>query len=368
MPVAQGDQNKPEAVQGSAAQGTKDQPTTAAGRLAQKRAAKAAEKAKKRATEPVSPEITAGVAAAKGWYDSHGRTVWFGLFAFVAAGIGIVGVSSYMAGEHAAVAGLLDGAVSAANAPLIAEGEDVPEGVDESFPTEKARAQKMLEEANKAVKASKGETALWAALAQGNALAQLDKRDEAKKAYERVLSAGDAAPSFLRYRALEGLGFALEGDKKYGEAAARFEQLSALEGGAYKVVGEYQRARMLIAQGDRKKASEVLDALLKAERSRPATEAKRFEDVVSSAETLLNELSVELDDPKLRADAPGKAAAHGNNSADIMEMIRSQLKAGKGEPKLDDEQLKQLERQLDRPSAPAGAPTAPAAPPEGATK
>jgi hypothetical protein len=100
----------------------------------------------------------------------------------------------------------------------------------------------------------------------------------------------------------------------------------------------------------------VLDAMLKAERNRPTTEAKRFEDTVGAAETLLSELAVALDDPKLRVAAQPPA-----NTDDIMQMIRSQLKSGQGEPSLDDEQIENLVRQID--VSGGQAPSAPPPPP-----
>ena len=65
---------------------------------------------------------------------------------------------------------------------------------------------------------------------------------------------------------------------------------------------------MQIALGQKQKAADLLQALLKAEKARPAGEGTRFESVVSDAETLLTELSVELNAPKLRADIPSAAA------------------------------------------------------------
>ncbi len=309
-------------------------------------------------------ELSQSVVAAKSWYDHHGRTVYTVLGAFLLIGGGIVAAQHFLSADRAEKSALLNEAVSSANAPIIAEGDDPPEGVDDFFPTAKARAEKQLEQARAAQKTGTEGSQLWAVLVEANALAQLDKRAEAQKAYERVLATGASAPSVLRYRALEGVGFMLEADKKYAEAGARFSQIGELENGAFKVPSEYHRARMLVAQGERKKASEVLDAMLKAERNRPATEAKRFEDTVSAAGTLLDELAVALDDPKLRASAQQPAATGGTN--DIMQMIRSQLKAGKGEPSLDDKQLEKLVHELDKGG---GAPPAqPASPTEGAPK
>ena len=362
MAVAQGEPTPPDATQSGEPERAPDT-STAAGREAAKRAAKAAAKAKERAATAVPTEIAESVVAAKSWFDHHGRTVYIALGAFLLLGGGAVAAQHFLSKDRATKSAVLNEAVTIANAPIIAEGEEPPEGVDESFPSAKARAEKALEQARTAQKTGTETSQRWGALIEGNALAQLGKSGEAKQAYERVLAGGDDLPSVLRYRALEGLGFLLENDKKYAEAAARFEQIAALDNGAFKTPAEYHRARMLVAQGNRKKASEVLDALLKAERNRPATEAKRFEDTVSAAETLLGELAVALDDPKLRAAAQPPA-----NSDDIMQLIMSQLKSGKGEPALDDKAIENMVHQIDMsdrvPSAPAPAP----APTEGAPK
>lgn len=364
MAVAQGEPTPPDATKGGSSSGEPETPadlTTAAGREAAKRAAKAAEKAKKRAATAVPAEVAESVVAAKSWYDHHGRTVYAVLGTFLVIGGGLVGGHHFMSADRAEKSAVLNEAVTVANAPIIAEGEEPPEGVDDFFPTAKARAEKLLEQARAAQKAGTEGSKRWALLVEANALLQLDKHVEARKAYERLVAGGDTVPAVLRYRALEGLGFALEADKKYGEAAGRFAQIGELENGAFKVPSEYHRARMLLGQGEYKKASAVLDALLKAERNRPASEAKRFEDTVGAAGTLLDELAVALDDPKLRASAQQPTAAAGSD--DIMEMIRSQLKAGKGEPSLDDKQLEKLVHELDKGG------TAPAPPPaEGATK
>ena len=94
-----------------------------------------------------------------------------------------------------------------------------------------------------------------------------------------------------------------------------------------------------MAQGQPQKAAEVLEALVKAERARPEEQGKRFENVVGDAETLLTELSVELNAPKLRQDlapAPSAMPAAGRQGSraaltkDIVEQLRKQLEQGKG--------------------------------------
>ena len=127
--------------------------------------------------------------------------------------------------------------------------------------------------------------------------------------------------------ALEGLGFSLEAEKKYGEAAARFEQIAALADGDYKPVGEYHRARMLIALGKPAEGAKVLEALVKAERARPVGEEPRWKGIVEDAQTYLDELAVELDQPKLRSEV-GRGSGGGNMQG-IMDALRGQIGQGK---------------------------------------
>jgi hypothetical protein len=121
---------------------------------------------------------------------------------------------------------------------------------------------------------------------------------------------------------------------------------------------------MLRAQGQKQKAAEVLEALVKAERARPQEQGTRFEGVVGDAETLLTELSVDLNAPKLRQDiAPAASSSSGGAqpgglTQDIVNALRKQLEQGKGGKGLDKKILEQLQQQVDEGNTkpPAGAP------------
>jgi tetratricopeptide (TPR) repeat protein len=351
--VAQGEQDKSEAAAGS----------TSAGRLAAKRAAKAAAKAAKRATGPVPNEVQQGVNVARHFYENNARMVWMGLGAGLLLGVGWLLVTALLAKQGHEVTDLLQAGVTTANAPVIAEGEDVPEDLPESFSSEKARAEKALAEYKKTIAQFPDKLAsAWAHLGAGQALDQLGKHGDAQKEYQLAL-AGDDKPPFLRMLALQGFGFSLEADKKFSDAASRFAQINALADGAYKPVGEYNRARMLVAQGKPKDAATALEALLKAEHARPAEQGERWKSVVDDAQTMLDELAVQLDDPKLRSSNAGGSGLPQN----ILDALRGKMAAGKGEPALNEEILKQLEQQVDKSGsapAPGSAPKPPAAPAE----
>ena len=346
--MAQGEQNKTDAAEGN----------TAASRLAAKRAAKAAAKAAERAKTPVPNEVAQGVTAARGLYHDNSRTIWIVIGVAVAAAGAWLGVTHYMSKKGAEASELLHVGVTAANGPIVAEGEEAPEDAPESFSSVKTRAEKSKAEYAKARKGYPGsKAAIWADLGQANALAQLGKHAEAQQLFLKVIAADEDGAS-LRLLALEGLGFSLEAEKKYGPAAERFAQIGALADGAYKPVGEYHRARMLLAQNKPKDAASVLEALVKAEKARPADQGERWKSIVESAQTALDELAVQLDQPKLRSDSSGGISNH------ILEALRGQMGEGKGEPVLNEEILKQLEQQVDLsggapPAAPAPAPAAP---------
>jgi tetratricopeptide (TPR) repeat protein len=346
MPVAQGEQDKSEAAAGS----------TAASRLAAKRAAKAAAKAAQRATNPVPREVAQSVTAARSFYETHGRTMWLAIAVAAVAGLAWIGISRYLDKQGAEASELLHAGVTAANGPIVAEGEEAPEDAPESFSSTKARAEKARAEYEKTVKSFSGSNAaVWAYLGQAQALEQLGKHGEAQQLYQKAL-AGDDQGGVLQLLALQGIAFSLEAEKKYADAASRFAQISALGDGAYKPVGEYHRARMLLAQNKPKDAASVLEALVKAERARPTEAGERWKSVLEDAQTRLDELAVQLDQPKLRADT-------GNGSGlpqNILDALRGQVGAGKGEPGLSDDIIRQLEQQVDKSGgAPPAAPAAP---------
>jgi hypothetical protein len=349
MAVSQGEEEKSGPVSASSA---------AASRLAARRAAKAATKASKRGTAPVVPtKVTQGVTAAKSWFDTHQRTMLYAALGAVALVVAWVLVGSQFGKRSRDAADLLGVGLTTANAPIIAPGsEPVGDAPEESYPTAQARAEKTRGAFETATKRfPDAPAAAWAMLGQANALNELGKASEAQAIYARVLEQKDLAP-FVRWRALEGIAYAFEAQKKYDEALKRFAEIGELENGTYKVVADYQQARMQIALGQKQKAADLLQALIKADKARPAGEGTRFESVVSDAETLLTELSVELNAPKLRADIPsgaGKAPSGASPQAtgtgltkEIIESLRKQLESGKGGKGLTKDIVDQLDKQV----------------------
>jgi tetratricopeptide (TPR) repeat protein len=354
MAVAQGEEDKGEAVARS----------SAAARLAARRAAKAAAKASKRGTAPIMPSrVARGLGATRSFYQQNQRPMVVGLSAASLLAALWLGLQTHVGKRGREAAELLGTGVATANAPIVAPGDE-PQGQtpEESYPSPKARAEKARGEYEAMIKRFPDATATaWARLGEANEQSALGQPANAQKLYAQVLADKDIDP-FLRWRALEGIGFALEAQQKYSEAADRFGQIGALESGAYKAVADYHKARMLIALGQKQKAAELLQALVKAERARPPGEGMRFDDLVTEADTRLTELSVELNAPKLRVDLPASAkvgAAAGPSpggggpspagtglTKDIVDALRKQLASGKGGKGLTKEIIDQLDKQV----------------------
>jgi tetratricopeptide (TPR) repeat protein len=355
MAVVQGEEDKSGAATGRSA---------AASRLTARRAAKAAAKASKRGTAPIVPgKVTKSVGAAKAWFDANQRTMLFLLAVVVLGGGAAYAVSTQYGKRDHQAADLLGTGLSTANAPIIKAGEEPPgDAPEESYPTAQARAEKARDAfAAVANRFPDSKAATWARLGQANALSELGKQAEAEKLYAAIADQ-QGGDSFVRFRALEGLGFTLEAEQKYDAANKRFAQIGEIDNGAFKPVSDYQQARMLIALGNKQKAADMLQALVKGERAKPSGEGgTRFESVVAEAETLLTELAVELNAPKLRPETPaGGAPGMGMGAAapssphaqgagltkEIVEALRKQLESGKGDKGLTKDIVDQLDRQV----------------------
>jgi tetratricopeptide (TPR) repeat protein len=328
----------------------------AASRLAARRAAKAAAKAAKRGTAPIVPGgVTKKVEAARSFYQDNARLLLGGIGAGLLGAVLWLTFASQVRKQSGEATAQLYAGVETMNAPVLAPDQTPPEDLEvDTYPSAKARAEKARTEFQRTIKSFPDTPAArWAALGEANTLGVLDKHAEAEKAYQKLI-ADDAAEVFLRARALEGAGYALEAQEKYAEAEKRFEQLAELDQGAHKTLGDYHRARMLSALGQKQKAAELLAALIKAERARPPVEGGRYEGTLADAETLLTELSVALDDPKLRAEIPGAsgsaAAGPGGKTGaltqDIVDALRKQLENQQGGEGLSKEIVDALDQQV----------------------
>ncbi|MEY4576863.1 MAG: hypothetical protein RL701_1566 [Pseudomonadota bacterium] len=299
---------------------------TAGNRLAAKRAAKAARKAATRGTTNSAEEVAQSVNNVSAWLGENSRTLLIGAGA-IAAGIAGVALFSSLSANTSHEAGtLLHTAVTTSHGLIVAPEETPPEdAIVPTFANEKERDEKALgqfrEVGKKFADSSAGH---YAALGEANTLLNLGRAAEASAAFEKLRTAlADGKDTFLRVRVLEGAGYALEGQQKYAEARERFEALSKLDNGAYRVVGDYHRARMLVAEGKRDEAKQLLEVLNKAEADKPADGANanepsdRFESIVTASQTLLAELGGQ---PAERA-----TGASSGISQQVLDTLRKQL-------------------------------------------
>lgn len=130
------------------------------------------------------------------------------------------------------------------------------------FESEQVRAQKAAEKWNSLKGAKAGALKLSAMLGRAGALYDQGKFVEARAAYESILADGQSKllPQ-IKGRALEGVGFTLESEKKYEEAKTAFEKLSSVESKEFSGLQKFHVARIEFLLGNRDKAKELLSAL-----------------------------------------------------------------------------------------------------------
>jgi tetratricopeptide (TPR) repeat protein len=297
---------------------------TAGTRLAAKRAAKAAQKAAKRGTSNPVEQATQKVQRAAEWFDLHGRKLWIGLGALVAVGIAWIVLAHYLTTKDVDAGAALHTAVTNNLGVVVPADETAPEDlIVPTFTSAEERAKKTLDGyKDVAAKFGSSSAGKYAMLGVANSYLELGKFTEASAEYTKVLD-GAGEDTFLRFRALEGSGYALEAQQKYDDALKKFEELSRFANGAYRTLGDYHRARVLVAQGKAAEARTVLEGMSKAlAATTNVQERERFESAVDSADTLLQELGGKPTE-KPRIDPSGK----GGLTQDVMDAIRKQLAA-----------------------------------------
>ncbi|QSQ26201.1 tetratricopeptide repeat protein [Pyxidicoccus parkwayensis] len=144
------------------------------------------------------------------------------------------------------------------------------EGVEPPQPGETEPAFKSLKERDEALvtaltdfrKAHSGtHSATTAALSLGKAQFRLGNYPAAQEAFGAFLKDAPANEP-LRAGAFEGEGYAFEAQQKFDDAIKSFDQMDASGGGEYLVgMGAYHKARMLILQGKKEEAAQVLSKI-----------------------------------------------------------------------------------------------------------
>ncbi|EYF01605.1 hypothetical protein [Chondromyces apiculatus] len=168
--------------------------------------------------------------------------------------------------KSGAVSGTLAAAVAADRGRVLAEDKrsDEEKALDPTkvYKTPEERADAALAAYRKVVE-EKGSPGAVVLARLGEAGALLDKKEwgPALEAYSAVASSTLAGVDpDVKGRAVEGMGFAKEGQKDLDGALAHFKELEGIDGRGYKELGLYHQARIHLAKGDKEKAKELLKA------------------------------------------------------------------------------------------------------------
>jgi tetratricopeptide (TPR) repeat protein len=129
-----------------------------------------------------------------------------------------------------------------------------------SFGSNEERLKAALKEYQRASGVAGSDSAVLADLGAAGVAYDLGQYKEAEAAYEKVKQ----HPAFgsdtdIRGRTLEGLGMALEAQKKDDAALKTFKELSSMDAANFSALGSYHQARLLKAQGKNEDAVKLLD-------------------------------------------------------------------------------------------------------------
>lgn len=217
---------------------------------------------------------------------------------FLLALLGLGGTLFYLSRvekAEAAASAALGAAVAADRGVVLEEDKRTDEQKEldptKVFKTAEERAEAALTAYNQVVDQHGGTgAAILAKLGQAGAL--LDKKDyaHALDAYSAVVTSPLAgADPDVKGRAIEGIGFAREGKGDLDGALASFKELESIDLKGYKELSLYHQARILIAKGDKAKATELLKAAHKSLRE-PSVDGNTFPWLTGVVEETLREL------------------------------------------------------------------------------
>lgn len=192
-----------------------------------------------------------------GWFEKNFKVVMGGIVLVLAGVFAVQAMSASKARAAAEVTTDLNAAVDAYR-----EATDLqkvltstsPEGLKREYQTVHDRFAD-LRQAH-----PEGGAAITAALYQADLARRLDKFEEAVKLYDVYLGASSKKDA-LRFFALEGVGYALEGAGKPDEALKRYEELEKTQD-FYKDYALKHQARILEKKGDNKAAAAAYQAIV----------------------------------------------------------------------------------------------------------
>ena len=162
----------------------------------------------------------------------------------------------------------------------------------------------------------------------GEANVALDRRewDKALGGYRTVRESSLAkADADVRGRAIEGVGYALEGKGDADGALQAFKDLEATDARGFKELGQYHQARLLHAKGDDAKAKELLKAL--SEKLHAPSETKALSNLQNEVDDLLRRI-----DPSAAPAKPVGRQFSPEDLARFQEQMRRMQEAQKNRP------------------------------------
>ena len=322
-----------------------EEPKTLGQRIAAEKERKSEAKAKRRGldAERIEEKAEQKAEAAVGLLVEHGKTLGVAVAGVLAVVGGYFGWQEFAQRQKSGELTALSESLQIAAAPLRAEDQGAAEAEGLSFATRSERAQEALDLYRSFLKEhgpSRG--SVWATLGQASSLLDLGKLSEARASFEK---AAESTEPEAQLRALEGIGFSLEAEKKWAAAEKAFSRLKGLDSSApgARDIADYHVARMKAARGEEQGALKILVALLER-LGKPDADVRRLEYLKTQAE-----LQVLALDPKALPDSATRGGP-GPGSQLSQEQIQRLL-----------EQLQQQQQQ----QAPAtgGSEAPPSAPP-----
>jgi tetratricopeptide (TPR) repeat protein len=196
---------------------------------------------------------------ARDWLIQRQKFIGIAVAVLILGGVGVAIASEVSQRSEAKASQALGQALAVLERPV--EGVEPPQPGDTEppFKTLKDRDTELVKALTDFRKAHGGtRSAVTAALALGKAQFRLGNYGEAQSAFADYLK-GAPENDPLRAGALEGQGYAFEAEGKHEEAIKAFEQMGKAGGGEYLVgMGDYHKGRMLILQGKKEEAAQVL--------------------------------------------------------------------------------------------------------------
>lgn len=191
------------------------------------------------------------------------------------------------------------------------------------YKTQKERTDAAFAGYKRASNASTGTgAAILARLGEAGLLLDTKKWDDAAAAYREVKASPLAAADVdVRGRALEGIGFALEGKGDQAGAMGAFKELETVTGRGFKELAQYHQARLHAQKGEKDRANE----LIKAARERIKADPRGF----AYLEATLDELGRSLD-PNA-ANKGGARPGGGNMGLEQIMKLQEMMQKNQGE-------------------------------------